>query len=97
MVHDTHRILFLLHVLQKEDQLLLKEIGVQGEGDPTILQQLIDDVSLLSTQYDTNRSTENKRMARNFGLTCKNQRGFSAAALLKLNIRVGLLIDTLRY
>ena len=36
-------------------------------------------------------------MARNFGLTCKNQRGFSGAALLKLNIRVGLLIDTLRY
>ena len=40
----VHCIKFLL---QKEDQLLLKEIGLQGEGDPSILQQLIDDVSLL--------------------------------------------------
>lgn len=31
--------------VNKEDQLLLKEIGAQGEGDPTILQQLIDDGS----------------------------------------------------
>ena len=36
---------YLVFLLQKEDQLLLKEIGAQGEGDPAMLQGLIDDVS----------------------------------------------------
>lgn len=31
--------------VRKEDQLLLKEIGAQGEGDPAVLQQLLDDGS----------------------------------------------------
>lgn len=35
---------FLICTLQAMDQKLLRELGTSGEGDPTEVQQLIDEV-----------------------------------------------------